>query len=100
MTLPSKSLLPLLGAALLLTACQKDLSSTNDAITSEAVSSDALLPLPCHTIAFNIDKPAVAGEVPPFSFTKTLYSDTRVKTIHMISRVNPIFRDTRNRQWN
>jgi hypothetical protein len=91
MTLPSKSLLPVLGAVLLFSACQKNLSTSDDAITAEAVSTDALLPLPCHSISFTIDKPAVAGEVPPFSFTKTLYSDTRVKTIHMLSRVNPIY---------
>lgn len=75
---------------LLFSACQKDFSSAGES-TSLAISSDALTPLPCHSISFKIDKPDVPGEVPTFRFTKTLYPDTRVKTINMLSRVNPIY---------
>jgi hypothetical protein len=76
---------------LLVSGCQKNLSGTKDSINGETLSSDALTPLPCHSISFKIDKADVPGEVPTFRFTKTLYSDTRVKTINMLSRVNPIY---------
>lgn len=75
--------------ALLFASCQKNLSE-KDAALSITVASDALLPLPCHSTSFVTDYPVVAGAVPPFTFTKTLYSDTRVKTIYMVTRKNPI----------
>ena len=71
------------------TSCQKELTVKNESIHAEAISSDALLPLPCHSLSYRTDYPVVAGKQPPFQFTKTLYSDTRVKTIHMISRAVP-----------
>jgi hypothetical protein len=88
MTLPRKILVVLPGIALLVTACRKNNLSENDAVTAKTVASDALLPMPCHSTSFVTDYPIKPGEVPPFRFTKTLYSDTRVKTINMLSRVN------------
>lgn len=77
--------------ALLFASCQKDLSiKEKEASLSATVSSDALLPLPCHSTSFITDYPIVVGMVPPFTFTKTLYSDTRVKTINMVTRKYPI----------
>lgn len=76
--------------ALFFASCQKDLSVKEDS-KSLSVSSDALLPLPCHSTSFITDYPVVAGKVPPFKFIKTLYSDTRVKTIQMFSRMFPIW---------
>lgn len=77
--------------ALLFASCQKDLSvKEKEASLSATVSSDALLPLPCHSTSFISDYPIVVGMVPPFTYTKTLYSDTRVKTINMVTRKNPI----------
>lgn len=77
------------GLALLFASCQKNLSN-KEASLSATVSSDALLPLPCHSTSFVSEHPIVVGMVPPFTYTKTLYSDTRVKTIYMVTRKNPI----------
>jgi hypothetical protein len=77
-------------AILALSACQKDLSEKQVSLNAETVSNDALTPLACHTTSLSIEKAAEPGQVPPFRFTKTLYSDTRVKTINMLSRVYPI----------
>ena len=88
MTLSGKALLLLSSVAVLFTACQKDLSVKEDAVNGETVSNDALYPLPCHSTSFVTAYPIKPGEVPPFRFTKTLYADTRVKTINMLSRVN------------
>lgn len=71
-------------------ACQKSFEpSTPDSIAL-TVSDDALTPLPCHSTSFVTNHTIKPGEVPPFKFTKTLYPDTRVKTINMLSRVYPI----------
>jgi hypothetical protein len=75
--------------AILFASCQKNLSVKEDA-KSLTVSADALLPLPCHSTSFVSEYPIVVGMVPPFTFTKTLYSDTRVNSIKMHSRKNPI----------
>jgi len=75
---------------LLFTACKKDISVQDDSINANAIASDALSPLSCHSTEFISDHPVVGGKVPPFKFTKTLYADTRVKTIDMTSRVFPI----------
>ncbi len=66
--------------ALLFASCQKD-ASVKDRALSSTVSADALLPMPCHSTSFVTDYPVEPGKVPPFTFTKTLYSDTRVKTM-------------------
>jgi hypothetical protein len=76
-------------AIALFAGCQKNLSVKEDAINGGLVSSDALTPLPCHSISYRTDYPVVAGQQPPFEFTKTLYPDTRVKTLHMVSRAVP-----------
>ena len=75
---------------LLFASCQKQVS-TSKALQAETLASDALLPLSCHSISFATDYPIRPGEVPPYRFSKTLYPDTRVKTISMLSRVNPIY---------
>lgn len=72
-----------------LISCQKTITTESEVATA-TVSSDANSPLNCHSIAFASDYPVKPGEVPPFSFTKTLYPDARVKTIRMLSRRNPI----------
>lgn len=79
-----------LNVIVLFASCQKDLSPKEEFVNGEIVSSDALTPLPCHTTAFISNYPVKAGEVPPFRFSKTLYVDSRVKTINMLSRVYPI----------
>ena len=78
-----------LSLVLLLSSCQKDLTSKDEVITA-VVASDANSPLKSHTLTFTSDYPVKPGEVPPFSFTKTQYSDARIKTIRMLSRKNPI----------
>lgn len=75
-----------LALLVLLFSCQKDNTAPGD-FKSATVSSDALLPLPYHSIAFVTDYPA-NGSVPPFTFTKALYSDTRVKSLQMTARGN------------
>lgn len=77
-------------AIFVFSACQKDLSVKDGAITGEVIGSDALSPLPCHSTSFVTNYAVKPGEVPPFRFTKTLYSDSRVKSINMLSRANPI----------
>lgn len=76
--------------AFLFLSCQKDISKSESTSKSLTVSNDALVPLPCHTTSFVTDYPPTPiGQVPPFRFTKTLYSDTRVKTINMLHRAYP-----------
>jgi hypothetical protein len=77
-------------AIIFLASCQKDLLPDETSSQSLTVSSDAVAPLPCNTTAFSSNYAAVAGQVPPFKFSKTLYSSGRVKTINMLSRVFPI----------
>ncbi|MEO8584484.1 MAG: hypothetical protein ABI415_11840 [Flavitalea sp.] len=76
-------------AILSLFSCQKEVSNNSVVIESGTVFSDALMPLACHTTSFVTNYSTVAGQVPPFRFTKTLYPDTRVKTINMLSRAFP-----------
>lgn len=75
-----------LALLVLLFSCKKD-QTLLETSTSATVSSDALLPLPYHSTSFVTDYPA-NGSVPPFTFTKALYSDTRVKRLQMTSRGN------------
>jgi hypothetical protein len=79
--------------ALIVAGCQKNLSKKESSLVSASatVSSDALLPLPCHSTSFISDYPVQEGSVPPFRFTKTLYPDTRVKEINMVTRKYPIY---------
>jgi len=86
-------------AIALFASCQKDLSVKEDAVNGETVSSDALTPLPCHSISYRTDYPVVAGQQPPFQFTKTLYSDTRVKTLSMLSRAVPNYSYYKKQVW-
>jgi len=75
--------------AFLLMACQKEIA-VKDLTKNVTVSNEANSPLQSHSISFTSDYPVKPGEVPPFSFTKTLYPDARVRTIRMLSRKNPI----------
>lgn len=84
--------------ALLLASCQKSLSDKEESL-SAVVSSNALQPMPCHSTSFVTGYPVAAGKVPPFKFTKTLYSDTRVRTINMLSRANPIHPAFKPQAW-
>ena len=85
-----KKLLSFCSATILFVACQKNIDTTPaTSINGESVSSDALTPLPCHTTSFSTNYSTVAGQVPPFRFTKTLYPDTRVKSINLLSRAFP-----------
>ena len=79
-----------ISLALLLSSCQKHLSSKGEVITT-VIASDANSPLKSHSLTFTSDHHVEPGEVPPFSFTKTQYSDARVRTIKMLSRKNPIY---------
>ncbi len=81
-----KLVLSVLSLVLVLAGCQKDLSNKQDVPASSTVSSDVLLPLPFHSVSFATDYPA--NSVQPFSFTKTLYSDTRVYKLQMNVRGN------------
>lgn len=72
---------------LLLASCQKNLSDKQEASVSSTVSSDALLPLPYHSVSFTTDYP-VNSLTQPFRFTKTLYCDTRVSRLQMTTRGN------------
>lgn len=67
-------------------SCRKNLNSDPDASITSSISSNALAPLKYHAISFTTGYPLLPGKVPPFTFTKTLYSDTRVKTLYMKSR--------------
>jgi hypothetical protein len=85
-----KQSLVLLTLTVLLFGCQKSVDiEGNSSTLSQTVESNALAPLPCHTTSFATNYSAAPGQVPPFRFTKTLYSDTRVKTINMLSRAFP-----------
>jgi len=75
---------------LFLSSCQKNLAS-KDEVNTAIVASEANSPLKSHSLTFTSDYLVKPGEVPPFTFTKTLYSDARVKTIRMLSRKNPIY---------
>lgn len=86
-----KFALSALASILLFSACQKDVAVKEEIVNVDAVSTNALTPLPCHTLAFTSDYPNEPGKMAPFSFTKTLYSDSRVKTIHMVSRNVPSY---------
>ncbi len=85
-----KTALSLAMLVIVFASCQKDLSK-KETVAAATVASDVLYPLPYHSTSFKSDYPIVPGEVPPFQFTKTLYPDTRVKTINMLSRVDPIY---------
>ena len=88
-----KSFLFAFFPALLFLSCQKKVTNpaSEDQFNGATTASNVLLPLPCHSINFITDNPIKAGEVPPFRFTKTLWPDTRVKTINMLSRRFPIY---------
>ena len=79
-----------LSLILLLSSCHKDLSSKDEVITA-VVASDANSALKSHKLTFTSNYAVNPGEVPPFSFTKTQYSDATIKTIRMLSRKNPIY---------
>jgi hypothetical protein len=81
--------LVIICASFLFFSCQKKIDTTGGELTSVTISSDAILPLACHSTNFVTEYPLVAGQMPPFRFTKTLYADTRVKTINMLSRAVP-----------
>lgn len=74
---------------LIFSSCQK--AYKDDSKNGETVSSNALAPLPCHSTSFITNYPTNAGAIPPFKFTKTLYVDTRVKTINMLARAVPVY---------
>jgi len=81
-----KPVLSALALVVLFASCQKDLSSKQDAAAASTVSSDVLLPLPFHSVSFTTDYPANSAQL--FTFTKTLYPDTRVSRLIMTSRRN------------
>jgi hypothetical protein len=85
-----KHFLQMLCVALFFISCQKTLTTETD-VTTATLASNANSPLKSHTLTFTSNYPVKAGEVPPFSFTKTVYPDHRVKTIRMLSRKNPIY---------
>jgi hypothetical protein len=93
-----KVALPLAVLALVFASCQKDLSK-KESLAAATVSSDVLLPLPCHSTSFVTDYPVKPGEQPPFSFTKTLYPDTRVNTLKMLSRAVPNYAGYKKLMW-
>ncbi len=93
-----KIALSAVSVLLLFAACQKD-GSVKDELESFSVSSDALLPKPCHSTEFVTGYPVRPGQVPPFRFSKTLWSDNRVKTINMLSRANPIHAGFKPQAW-
>ena len=78
-----------MAASAALASCRKEIREPSSTITGETINSNALAPLPCQSTAFSTNYIARRGQVPPFRFTKTLYSDTRVKTINMLSRAAP-----------
>ena len=84
-----KCLLTALSALLIFSSCQK--LDKEESKSGDVVSSNALAPLPCHSTSFVTNYPTNAGSIPPFKFTKTLYADTRVKTINMLSRNVPVY---------
>lgn len=94
-----KFFLPALAAIVLFVSCKKDLSIDQNSINADPISTDALTPLPCHSTNFVTNYPVKPGEVPPFRFTKTLYSDSRVKSINMLSRANPIHSAYKNQAY-
>lgn len=74
--------------AVLFLSCQKE-TIEKSTLSGEVIESNGLLPLPCHAISFVTNYPIVAGKVPPFTFTKTQYSDGRIKTVNWIHRLYP-----------
>ena len=86
-----KLVLQTLCVALFLVSCQKTLTPEKE-VTTAIVASNANSPLKSHTLSLTTDYPIKPGEVPPFYFVKTLYSDHRVRTIKMLSRAYPIHR--------
>lgn len=82
-------LFPLTIIILIVCGCQKQTPSNVGTESGVTTSADAtLLPLKYHATSFTTAYPVVKGQVPPFMFTKTLYTDTRVKTLHMVSRTS------------
>jgi hypothetical protein len=73
-----------------LASCQKSLDAEPDPAITKLISNDAMVTLPCYSTSFVTNYPVLPGKVPPFRFTKTLYADSRVKTINVLSRANPI----------
>lgn len=93
-----KVVLSIAALAIVFASCQKNLSEKESSL-SATVSSDALQPLPCHSTSFVTEHAALPGKVPPFKYVKTLYSDTRIKTINMLSRANPIYSTFKPQAW-
>jgi hypothetical protein len=69
-----------------LLGCEKYVDSGDD---PGEIPTDTLTTRSCDSIVFATDYPVQPGKVPPFSFTKTLYPDSTVKTIRMIARALP-----------
>jgi hypothetical protein len=69
--------------------CEKHetLDSGND--DGEEIPTDTLSPRSCDSITFTTDYEVQPGKIPPFSYTKTLYPDSTVKTIRIMSRAIP-----------
>lgn len=85
-----------------LLGCQKQIDSkSTEMVTATEVSSNAsaLQPLKYHATSFTTNYPTVPGGVPPFRFAKTLYGDTRVKTINMLSRALPNYSTFKNQAF-
>jgi hypothetical protein len=70
-------------------SCNKTLETNSEDRETLIVSNDALQPIPCKATIFSTNYPIVAGKVPPFSMSKTLYADGRVNTIKMVTRAVP-----------
>jgi hypothetical protein len=94
-----KSTLGIIALFFLFLGCKKSVEPSLERQPSLTVSSDALVPLPCHSTAFSTAYATSPGKVPPFYFTKTLYADTRVKTIQLFSRANPNFNHPMYGNW-
>lgn len=82
-----KVALKVAALALIFASCQKNLSDKEESLSS-TISSDASLPLNCHSLSLVTEYPIIPWKVPPFTFTKTLYTNGRVNRISMTTRKN------------
>lgn len=78
----------LLCTTILLTSCVKRVDT--DTSVSMTVADDGReVILPCKTVSFTTNYTAQVGMVPPFKYSKTLYSNGRVASINMLGKFTP-----------
>jgi len=86
----------------LLISCKKSAVEETQLNESNGATISNLAPLKYHAVSFTTNYKTLPGMVPPFSFTKTLYPDSRVATLKMLSRSIPNHPSNKQRayDWN